>query len=123
VRAQGREFVLRTETQRRLAGRLPEYTMPDTKNAAGYFAADDMDLMDLFVGSEGTLGIFSELELQFLPDSVVRWGVLAFFPDQETAVRCVLAINESANHFLHAVKLYFSNEIQPRSEGFVAGLP
>lgn len=106
VRAQGREFVLETENHRRLAGRLPTYTMPDTKNSAGYFAADDMDLLDLFIGSEGTLGIFSEIELQFQPDPAVRWGVLAFFPDQAAAVRCVLAARALGDMQLAALEFF-----------------
>ncbi len=106
VRAQGREFVLETESHRRLAGRVPNYTMPDVKNSAGYFAADDMDLMDLFIGSEGTLGIFSELELQFQPDPTVRWGLLAFFSDQASAVQCVFAARALGDMQLAALEFF-----------------
>jgi FAD/FMN-containing dehydrogenase len=38
-----------------------------TKNTAGYLLAPGMDWMDLFTGSEGTLGIVTEAELQLLP--------------------------------------------------------
>jgi D-lactate dehydrogenase (cytochrome) len=106
VRAQGLEFVLETENHRRLAGRLPAYTMPDVKNSAGYFAAADMDLLDLFIGSEGTLGIFSELELQFQPVPAVRWGLLAFFSDQATAVQCVLAARALGDMQLAALEFF-----------------
>jgi D-lactate dehydrogenase (cytochrome) len=37
---------------------VPTYVMPDVaKLSAGYFARPGMDLIDLFIGSEGTLGI------------------------------------------------------------------
>jgi D-lactate dehydrogenase (cytochrome) len=42
--------------------------MPDVaKLSAGYFARPDMDLADLFIGSEGTLGVIVEAELRLVP--------------------------------------------------------
>jgi D-lactate dehydrogenase (cytochrome) len=46
---------------------IPGYTMPDVpKCSAGYFAAPGMDLIDLFIGSEGTLGAITEVTLRVL---------------------------------------------------------
>jgi D-lactate dehydrogenase (cytochrome) len=106
AQAQGRAFAVETEKHQRREGRLPSYTMPDTKNAAGYFAADNMDLVDLFVGAEGTLGIFSELELQLQPAPVTRWGLLAFFPDRAAAVRCVIAARATGDARLAALEFF-----------------
>jgi D-lactate dehydrogenase (cytochrome) len=47
---------------------VPTYQMPDVpKLSAGYFAAPGMDLIDLFIGSEGTLGIVTAATLRVLP--------------------------------------------------------
>jgi D-lactate dehydrogenase (cytochrome) len=47
---------------------IPTYTMPAvSKLSAGYFAAPGMDLIDLFVGSEGTLGVIVDATLRFIP--------------------------------------------------------
>jgi FAD/FMN-containing dehydrogenase len=47
---------------------VAELPLPHTtKNTAGYALAPGMDWIDLFTGSEGTLGIVTEAELQLLP--------------------------------------------------------
>ena len=58
---------------------VPRYHMPHVaKLSAGYFAAPGMDLIDLFIGSEGTLGVIVEATLRIMP---VRPALcLAFVP-------------------------------------------
>jgi FAD/FMN-containing dehydrogenase len=47
---------------------VPELPLPHTtKNTAGYPLAPGMDWIDLMAGSEGTLGMVTEAELQLLP--------------------------------------------------------
>jgi D-lactate dehydrogenase (cytochrome) len=57
---------------------VPGYRMPDvSKRSAGYFSSPEMDLLDLFIGSEGTLGIVTEASFIVMPRrpnlSLVFW--------------------------------------------------
>jgi D-lactate dehydrogenase (cytochrome) len=88
-RATGGAFTLLTEEGREISGRLPDYIMPAVKNAAGFFVSGNMELIDLFIGSEGTLGIISEIELRLIRTPDCRWGVMAFFPSEASAVKFV----------------------------------
>jgi D-lactate dehydrogenase (cytochrome) len=59
---------------------LPSYKMPALKkHSAGYYIMEDMDLVDLFIGSEGTLGVFTEIELKLLPKPESILPVYAHF--------------------------------------------
>ena len=91
-KASGRTFAITTENGRTISGNIPAYQMPAVKNASGYFAADNMDLIDLFIGSEGTLGVFSEIGITIIPMPAVTWGIMAFFPSEEVAIKFVNAV-------------------------------
>lgn len=86
VRARGRKLVLTCESGRRLSLPLPTYRMPAAKNASGYYVEDDMDALDLFIGSDGTLGVIVELELELMPAPAVVWGASCFFDREEQAL-------------------------------------
>lgn len=73
---------------------VPSWHEPHVKTAAGYSPA--RDAVDLFVGQEGTLGIVTEatVRLTALPTAVM--GLLAYFPDRESAIRFVEAARGAA---------------------------
>jgi D-lactate dehydrogenase (cytochrome) len=66
------------------------YRMPSVpKCSAGYFAAPDMDLVDLFVGSEGTLGVIVDATLGVLPSPPAMVFALIPVSSEATAVALV----------------------------------
>lgn len=69
---------------------VPTYRMPDVpKRSAGYFAAPEMDLVDLFVGSEGTLGVIVEITFRVLTRIPALAVALISLPSERTAVELV----------------------------------
>ena len=65
---------------RSIVGRLPTYSMPKVrKHASGYYCHPEMDVVDLFIGSEGTLGVILEAEVKLLekPEGILS-GVVFF---------------------------------------------
>src|ERR1035441_9899072 len=60
-----------------------------TKHTAGYYLRPGMDWVDLFIGSEGTLGIVTEAELQLLPAPRELLTGVVFFPSDNAALDAV----------------------------------
>jgi FAD/FMN-containing dehydrogenase len=60
-----------------------KYTSPNCKNAAGYFVQPGMDWLDLFIGSDGTLGIFVNICLKLLPRPDAFLSGVLFFEKEE----------------------------------------
>ena len=69
---------------------LPAYRMPQTrKHASGYYVAQGMDAVDLFVGSEGTLGVVTEIEVGLLPKPEAVLSGVVFFDSEENLLAFV----------------------------------
>lgn len=127
VHAQGRTLALTTEQGRTVQVDLPTYAMPRTKNASGYYVEDDMDAVDLFVGSDGTLGVITEIELALLPQPAAVWGVSCFFGSEDQAVEFTIEARgqlgcASALEFFDADALDILRRQKAQSSAF-AGLP
>lgn len=69
---------------------VPAISLPHTtKHSAGYPLAPGMEWVDLIVGNEGTLGVVTEAELQFLPAPGERLGGVVFFRSEQDALEAV----------------------------------
>jgi FAD/FMN-containing dehydrogenase len=70
---------------------VPVRTPQTTKNAAGYLLQPELEWVDLLAGSEGTLGIVTEAELQLLPEPAAILSGVVFFAEDTLAMDAVVA--------------------------------
>jgi len=97
---------------------LPHYRMPVTrKNATGYFVAPEMDAVDLFIGSEGTLGVIGEVEVKLLPKPEGLLSGVVFFTHEEDVLALVREVrahvDARAVEFFDRESLRFLREKYP----------
>ena len=69
----------------------PVHRPASTKHSAGYPLQPGMDWIDLFAGSEGTLGVLIEAELELLPLPKELLNGIVFFATDEDAINAVEA--------------------------------
>jgi glycolate oxidase len=67
-------------------GEFVRWGTPTRKFSAGF------NLRDLWIGSEGLLGIVTDATLRLIPKPAARWTLLTSFPDETTAFRAVRAL-------------------------------
>jgi len=89
---------------------VPEIPLPNTtKNTAGYALAPDMDWIDLFTGSEGTLGLVTEAQLQLLPEPADILAGVVFFAGDNAALAVVDAWRSMAG--LRMIEYFDGNSL------------
>ncbi len=88
-KANGFNIELKTESGKTIKAEIPDYTMPHVKNASGYFCTKDMDAIDLFIGSEGTLGVITKIKLKLVhqPEEII--SCVVFFDKEKNALEFI----------------------------------
>jgi D-lactate dehydrogenase (cytochrome) len=66
-----------------IEAQLPSYQMPRVrKHASGYYVEPGMDVIELFIGSEGTLGVIVEVEMRLIPKPEGLLSGVVFFKSE-----------------------------------------
>lgn len=80
VSENGEPIPVETNAGRTLEIKIPTYTRPKVrKNVSGFFVSQPMDAIDLFIGSEGTLGVITEVELSLVSKPEGFFSGIVFF--------------------------------------------
>lgn len=124
----GIPFIISFPDGRESRGRLPEYESPQTKNAAGYYSSEEMELIDLIIGSEGTLAVVTEAELLLLPKPEREFNALFFLKGENAAVELTNALRSSSRLDVTAIEYFDYKALnllrkRRRELGAASGIP
>jgi D-lactate dehydrogenase (cytochrome) len=84
----------------------PLFERPSTKNAAGYYSGKGIDLIDVFIGSEGTLGVVTEAELVLLPRPEREFNAMFFLENERTAIELTETLRRSEALEISAIEYF-----------------
>ena len=73
---------------------IPDIKMPDTKNASGLYCKQNMDAVDLFIGSEGTLGVITKIKVKLVPYPDDILSSVIFFNSEKNALSFIRKARE-----------------------------
>ena len=103
-------LTLTTDSGKNINLHIPQIKMPETKNASGYFCKKDIDAIDLFIGSEGTLGIITKIKLKLIPQPVNELSCVLFFESEEIGLNFLIKAREET----------YRNHIEKNTDGIDA---
>jgi len=121
------EFIIIDSAGNETIVAMPKYTMPLTKNAAGIFSAPNMDLIDLFIGSEGIFGAITEIEV-----ALQKWqnpiSIVQFFPSDDKALDFVITLRKEKSIRPEFIEFYSSHSLdllrkKQKEDPKVVGMP
>ena len=106
---------------------IPNYPQPRTKSTAGLYSAPRMDLIDLFIGSEGVLGIVSSVDVALLKQEA-KVSIIQFVDSDEQAVTLADALRSEDRIQLDFLEFYSGNALAllrrlQREEPSTVGMP
>ena len=102
-------FIVKQTDDSELIFKIPSYKFnTNVKNAAGIYAEPNMDLIDLFIGSEGIFGVITEVEVWIIEKHSLISNVL-FFNLEDDALDFVKEIRNNQTVDPEFIE-YFSGE-------------
>lgn len=88
---------LKTRDGNEIKIKLPTYAQPEVrKNTSGYFSGEKIDAIDLFIGSEGTLGIVTKIKLKILEKPQSFFSGIIFFQNENDILTFVSEARKSS---------------------------
>lgn len=81
--------------------------VPNVKNASGYYLRENMDALDLFIGSEGTLGIIQKVTFKLIAKPQYIISCLIHFTEEKQALDFIYMSRGGIGRFKPRALEYF----------------
>lgn len=102
--------VILPDGSQRTITRPVDHKIVELKNTAGYFLNGTE--IDYFIGSEGTLGLITEITVDLLTLPQPQFGLFIFFPSSETALEAVTRADRDGRVSPTALEYIDDNALQ-----------
>jgi D-lactate dehydrogenase (cytochrome) len=89
---------------------IPDYRIPKTKSTSGIFTAPQMDLVDLFIGSEGLFGIVTRVDVALFKRED-KISIVQFLESDEQAIQLTILLRADQRLQLDFLEFYSQNAL------------
>jgi D-lactate dehydrogenase (cytochrome) len=97
---------------------IPSYKTPDIKCSAGYFSKPGMDLIDLIIGSEGTLGVITRIDVKLIDKLPERFILILFFKNEEKVMEFLFDVKKNFSNELYALEFFDNPSLEFLKQDF-----
>lgn len=103
-------FIFYDSQGRASSFKIPDYEIPKTKSTSGIFTAPQMDLIDLFIGSEGVFGIVTRVDVALLKREE-KISIVQFLESDEQALQLTILLRADKRLQLDFLEFYSQNAL------------